>query len=298
VLATVVDLGEVARVLHSIDPVLALAAAGIVGLDRALMAFKWLLLLRVQLPEATFAASFRSYLLANFASQILPLAAGAEVLRAVSLGRTRGAIVETGASILVERLLGLVGTGLLALAGLVLALERDSGWQLVFPLAVGVVVLGAGPLLAPLALRRMDRMLHRFEPLLGRRSTSVLRRLSAAWGLYHEHRLRVAWAAVLSAFEQYLPVASMWLLARALDLHVDLAVLVITLPLVFVIERLSVGVAGLGVTEAALVYLLGLSGIPSGGALALGLAARAVHLLVVLPGAAFWLDLVRTSRRG
>jgi uncharacterized membrane protein YbhN (UPF0104 family) len=59
-----------------------------------------------------------------------------------------------------------------------------------------------------------------------------------------------------------------------------------------------VGVAGLGVTEAALVYLLGLSGIPSGGALALGLAARAVHLLVVLPGAAFWLDLVRTSRRG
>lgn len=287
----VVDLGEVYATLRSADAgPLGVALAFTLG-DRLLMAGKWFPLLRIQLPDVGLARAVRAYFAASFAALLLPASVGGDVLRAVGLGRDREAVVEVGASVALERVLGLAGSGLVALAALWVALAADIPMGFLVPWAlacVGAGVVAAVVPFSPRARRGLAAVLARFE---GRRGVDLLQRFGSAYGAYEGHPWTLVAVGVLSALEQVVPVFTFWAAAWALGLEVSFEALFVAAPLTVFAARMPISVAGIGILEGGLVYLLGLFGVPGAQALSLALVGRAVELVALLPGAFWWTEL-------
>ena len=114
--------------------------------------------------------------------------------------------------------------------------------------------------------------------------------------LYRHHVGTLVVVGALSLVEQAFPIVIMWTLVRALDLTVSLFALSVTVPLALFVGRLPIAIAGIGVLDGALVYLLGVFGVSPTDPLSLALAGRFVELVALLPGGLFWSNLV--WRRG
>jgi uncharacterized membrane protein YbhN (UPF0104 family) len=69
--------------------------------------------------------------------------------------------------------------------------------------------------------------------------------------------------------------------------------LIIATPLALFVGRLPIAIAGIGVLEGALVFILGLFGVPAVAAVSIALAGRVVEVIAALPGAFLWADLTR-----
>ena len=81
-----------------------------------LMALRWRLLLSAKGIDAPLAWLTRTYFVALFAGQFLPAAIGGDAVRAVELGRRTHDAPEAVASVLIDRLVGLVSLVVLAVA--------------------------------------------------------------------------------------------------------------------------------------------------------------------------------------
>jgi uncharacterized membrane protein YbhN (UPF0104 family) len=280
-----------AQSLRAADPAL-LALALLCGLaDRAVMIGKWYPLLRAQVPGVPPGRAARAYLAAGFASYFLPTSLGADALRSFALGRGRRAVAEVGASVLLERLLGLLGSLVLVIAALLSALRASPRLTPLLPWAAGALALALGLLLAAFSRRATAGLLARLPAASSHRAWQVLHRLAAAGERYRRSPGLVAAVAVASTAEQLFPVLVLWLLARALGLPISFPTLFVAVPLALFLGRLPITFAGLGVFEGALVGLLGLYGVTRTDALALGVAARVIEVASQLPGALFWSDL-------
>ena len=108
-LAWLVDLRAVGRVLLSASVPIYLGAVAVAFADRAVMIVKWYPLLHVQAPSATLLQATRAYFASGLASLLIPIPSSGEAIRALYLGWGSSAVPEIGASIAMERLLGLVG---------------------------------------------------------------------------------------------------------------------------------------------------------------------------------------------
>jgi uncharacterized protein (TIRG00374 family) len=287
-LAWFVDLKRMAAVLSSADIRLLGLAALIVLVDRALMIGKWYPLLKAQKLGISLARAARVYLAASFASTLLPSSVGGELLRTFALGGERHAALEVGASIVVERMLGLVASAIACTSVLLLALSQ--GFQLGF-LLPWILALGVVPAVAvSVALWPIPgRWLARYRE---RRWFQLVRRFAFACTLYRHHAGTLAVVGLLSLVEQAMPIAVFWVLTYAFELGVSPFALLVAVPLTLFIGRLPIAIAGIGVIEGALIYFLGIFGVPPADALSLALGGRFVEILGLLPGGLFWSSLV------
>lgn len=291
VLVLLVDVGEVYRALRSADPrYLALGVALMLG-DRLLMAGKWLPLLRIQHPDVTAARAVRSYFAASFAALLLPASVGGDALRAYGLGKDRGSVMEVGASVVFERVLGLAGSGIVALVALWLAFRSGLPMEFLLPWAAGCAAVGflaATIPFSPGARRWLKRLLGLFE---GRGWVEHVERFGSAYALYRGHVPTLVVVGILSVLEQLVPVLVFWAVAHALGISVPLEALLVSVPLSLFAARIPVGVAGIGILEGGMIYLLGLYGVSGAQALSLTLAGRFVEFVAVFPGVFWWREL-------
>jgi glycosyltransferase 2 family protein len=291
-LARMVDWNQLAAVVVRADVALLGLASLTVLADRAMMIGKWYPLLRVQGLDIPFTHAARVYLAASLASLFLPTSVGADLLRTLALGARRRTTLEVGASIVVERMLGLAGSVLLCAVVLVLALSQAFALAFLLPwiLGFGCALLG----MAFLMLR--PGWWRRLEPYRERRWFQLGHRFVLACMLYRHRAGTLAVVGLLSLVEQAFPILVLWILVQALDLEISLFALVVAVPLTLFVGRLPIAIAGIGVLEGALVYLLGVFGVSPTDALSLALAGRFVELVALLPGGLFWSSLV--WRRG
>lgn len=103
-----VDLAELGEVLAGTHPGFAVAALALAHVDRALQGGKWWLLLRASGAHLGVGAAIANTYVGNFAGQFLPSGVGGDFVR-VALLRTSGiALSELVASIVVERVFGVL----------------------------------------------------------------------------------------------------------------------------------------------------------------------------------------------
>lgn len=290
-LAFFVDLQEVYRILQSADLVLLGGALGVSLVDRLLMAGKWFPLLRVQLPDVEVGRAVRAYFAAGVAELFLPSHSG-DLLRSLGLGRDDGSTVEVGASIVVERLLGLTATGIVVLLVLWVALSTSIQMGILLPWAlacVGVSVLVTVLPFSSYVRRQFKRVLNRFG---GGRWIRLIERFGKAYQTYRGHSWTLLVVVFLSLVQQFMPVLMFWVGAHALHLELSLVSIFVAVPLTFFVARLPISVAGLGIVEGGLTYLLGLFGAEASQAVSLALAGRVVRLFTLLPGLFWWEELI------
>jgi len=279
-LVAFVDFDALAARFAAADPVWMVAGLGVGVAQLVLLGLRWSWLnRRLHLADGVSAGRHVAMSgLTQGASQVLPSSIGGDAVRVIALKRLGVAFAPAMLSVAVDRVAGLLGLLGLVLVSLALggvpkgAEDAATATGIAAILGAGFVLAGpwiaARPAIIALATRLgVERTLQA--------GARLLRDPLPALGLF-----------VLSILPHALNVAMAWCAARALGLHVDASFLMLAVPLALLVITLPISVAGWGVREAVLVFVLGLGGMAAHDALAISVTWGALLLalgLLALP---------------
>src|SRR5687767_13717800 len=169
-------MAQSARAIVRIDPWHLLSVLALVALDRSVMILRWILLLRARGTNVSAATAARIFLVSSFVGSFLPAGVGGDAARAYGLSRVTAAGDEALASVIVDRVLGIVSLLTMGVVGLIAwtpggGLDWRAGAAIVFVLLVCVATFWADRFLSPLSS-----------------TAGYLHRVAAAISRYREHR--------------------------------------------------------------------------------------------------------------
>ena len=283
-LASRIDLRETAAALRRLDISLAGLVLLLVAADRAIMIWRWIILLRARGTAITPVAAASIYLVSSFVGGYTALAGDAA--RAYTLSRRTAQGSEAVASVAVDRLLGLLSILVVALVGMALAgarMAENSGT--VFAVVAVLLIAGAAAMLFA------DRWIRVALPRSWHDSGPAARvlRLADALGAYRGHRPAIVAVSVLSVAVQLLRVLQAYLLGVAIGLDVPFSYYLLFMPAGLIALMMPISVAGFGAPQGLIVWLLRPRGVPEADALALSTLIVLSGIIANLPGAALCL---------
>ena len=258
-------------------------ACGLVFVDRALMAYRWLTLLSPLDPEhrPRFTVLLRVFLVSTFLGTFLPASVGGDALRAYGLSRQGVGGADALASVLMDRLLGVMSILLVAAAGSVLA----QGFVDVRILLPALTFLSAACALA-LAVVFSPRVAAALGGFIAHlpRGQQPAHRLVAAIQRYASFHGELANVLACSIAVQVLRVLQTYYLGLALGLTLSLSVYFALVPIILLIVLMPITIAGIGTAQAGFVWLFGRAGVASAEAFALSVLFLAIAVVGNLPG--------------
>lgn len=222
------------------------------------------------------------YFAGQFVSNVLPTTVGGDVLRVARLSRDNGDAPDTFASVVLERLSGWLVLPLITFIGLTI---NPGLWEFSQPalLALLVAVATLFALVAVLVLADHRRVGGRYTTAEGWRRFVGAVHLGIE-GLRH-HPLVTTWVILVGLAYQLVLCLAALMVAEALGINdMGLTPLLAFFPAVLVAQVLPIGIAGLGIREAAFVVFLTPLGVPAEQAVALGLVLYLVNVAVSLLG--------------
>jgi glycosyltransferase 2 family protein len=276
--------GEIVRATARAAPSWLLAACALVLVDRTLMAWRWVALLR---PLTTarpprLADVIRVFFVSTFVGTFLPASVGGDVVRAFSLGRHDVPAAPAIASVAMDRALGVVSILLLGLFSLALLhTEVPRGVHVILvlggagSLAVAVVIFSDR--VADLAARAIALMPHAWIRHAGQSLLDAVR-------TYRHHHGILAAVLMASVAVQVIRVLQAWCLGRALQIDAPVTLYLVTIPAILLIMLLPITVNGLGTSQAAFLWTFGAAGVARPAAFALSVLFVALGVLGNLPG--------------
>jgi uncharacterized protein (TIRG00374 family) len=251
--------------------------------DRALMAYRWVVLLyaldpaeRPPLPDI-----LRVFFTSTFVGSFLP-SVGGDAVRAYGIARLRIRGGDAVASVFMDRMLGIAALLIMALAGL--ALSRDLASNRVI---VASLTVAAGACLVTLLLifsrgaaRAASQLLTRFPAALQHAGLSVL----AAVQRYAVHHARLARVLVCSVAVQTLRILQAYYLGRGLGIEAPIGAYFAFVPLILLVMLLPVTINGFGTGQAAFVWFFARAGVAAAPAFALSVLFIGLGVIGNLPG--------------
>jgi uncharacterized protein (TIRG00374 family) len=262
-----------------------LLACALVVVDRVLMAYRWWTLLQVgrRPPVATV---MRIFFVSTFVGTFLPASVGGDAVRAYGLSKEGVGGVDAVASVLMDRLLGVISILIVGIAGAFLA-RHLIDIRALFP-AFAVLTVACVAALAVVFSPRAAAGVAGMLALLPRgRETGA--RLVAAIQRYATLHLPMANVLLCSIAVQVLRVLQTYCLGLALGLAVPLGVYFALVPIILLIVLMPVTINGIGTTQAGFIWLFGRAGVASAPAFALSVLFLGIAIIGNLPGAVLYL---------
>lgn len=272
-----------AAALADLRPIL--AAVGLVLVDRTLMAYRWMALLCNLDPgvRPPFREVLRIFFVSTFVGTFLPASVGGDAVRAYSLSRHDVPGADALASVLVDRLLGVVSILIVGTAGVLLVPSLRT-----HPAVLASLVVAAAATLAGAAFVFSGRVAALAGTLASlvpwRRARALAAALVPSVRRYAGHSGQLMAVLVASVGVQVLRILQAWLLGRALHIEAGPLVYFAFVPLILLVMLLPVTVNGIGTSQAAFVWLFGLAGVESSAAFALSVLFVALGVVGNLPG--------------
>ena len=260
-------------------------AVALVVIDRGLMAHRWILLVRagdgpVQPPLSTL---MRLFLVSTFLGTFLPTGVGGDAIRAYGLVR---ASVRTGwaaASVIMDRLLGILSLAVVASIGLAGAQQYAGGRSVRTPVVLAIllcVAIGGAVFSAPV-MALVGRLAGR---LPGERIRGLATEILHATHLSSRKRGVVAVVFAESLAVQALRVAQAYCLGVSLGIGASLAIYFALVPLILMLMLLPISINGIGTSQAAFVWLFGFAGVSAADAFLLSVLFIGLGIVGNLPG--------------
>jgi uncharacterized protein (TIRG00374 family) len=294
---------EIGALILQIDPFYIVPIIALFMLDRALMAYRWCLLLRGRGIQIPFLHGMMVYCASAIWGLFLPTTVGSDAVRAYTTSRAGFGGRVIVASIIVERVIGFLSS--LILVVLSLGLLTQLGY-LKERVMVSAWLLGCGTLLAVLCLvvaslnQSVSNLLHDtvLYGLRSRRFAQKLRDFHETYRSFAADRWSLALPFVLTLAAQVLIIADTWLIARGMKIEVGALYLGAALPLALLIARLPISIDGIGVYEGVFVVLMSLAGLSAAQAMAISVATRILATTAYIPWWAAHVLSMRSLRRG
>jgi uncharacterized protein (TIRG00374 family) len=278
---------------------IALAVVMVVA-DRTLMAYRWIVLLcpieRSMRPPL--AAIVRIFFLSTFAGTFLPASIGGDVVRAFALSQLRVPPGQAVASVLMDRLLGVVSILVMGGVGLMLAQTGDvtATRAIELPLLVAAVlsIAAASVVFSERAASIAELVALRlpFESI--RRLATDLTRATRAYGKHHRELANVLAGSVAV---QVLRIVQAYCLGRSLMIDLPLVAYFTFIPLILLVMLLPVSINGIGPSQVAFVWFFGRVGTPDAQAFALSVLFVALGIVGNLPGGLLYAFGPRSARQ-
>lgn len=284
---------EALDALRRVSPAWLAGATLLVIADRALMAYRWVALLDTSI-RPPFPRMLRIFFESSFVGAFLP-SVGGDVARAWALSRDGVSGSQSVASVLMDRLLGVISILVSGAVGLVLAptlLDRSA-------LVVATALLSAACVVALLLVfsRTADRVakswLRWIRPA---RLAGVLHRLLDALQGYRGQSRTLVIVLVASISVQVLRVAQAWMLGRGLSIDAPFEIYLAYIPIILLVMMLPITVSGIGTGNLAFVFLFAQAGVSAADAFALSVLFLLLGVVGTLPGGVLYV-LPRSVRR-
>jgi uncharacterized protein (TIRG00374 family) len=215
---------------------------------------------------------------------------GGDAVRIIEHARRRPDVRATAAgAVVMERIMGSVGTLVLVAIALALAAGRYEGVRLLviveLALLAAMIVLGL-----LLFSKRLGRHLEERLFPLGRRLRieGVMQSLYRAMHEYRNAPRVLLEVLAVTLVAQFARVIAIWLCGEAVGIDVSPYVYIILGPLLFLVQMIPFTLNGIGVREAFFVGFLGRFDVPQEAAFAAGFLYFAVSIVTSLPGAFLW----------
>lgn len=257
----------------------------LVLVDRALMAYRWIVLLctvdRAQRPPL--GALMRIFFVSTFVGTFLPASVGADAVRAFSLTRQKVGGGDAVASVFMDRILGVASLLAMALFGLLLV----RGAAATTPILVALAAAGALCVATMLLIfsRRTARLVARYVEIVPSvRVKDVGHRVLESVQKYSAYPRELVVVLVASVAVQFLRLVQAYYLGRGLGITAPLTVYLVYIPLILLVMLLPVTFNGIGTSQAAFVWSFAQAGVDAAAAFALSVLFVALGIVGNLPG--------------
>lgn len=282
------DWQRTVALISGAHPLLLAAVVMIQSADRVLMALKWHQLLRLLDDRLGHWGAVRVYYECTFIGFALPLGGlGPDIVRFVRL-RSRGISSHvTLASMITERLIGVIATLILLVAGFaVLAWLAPQAALRRFALVSALAAAIGGAVAVTLVfVPAVSRGLFKLPKLRAILRSARFSKYVEAVRVYSVRRRTLAINLGLSIVEQTTPVFTLWAASHAIGAPLPWIVCLAVAPVAVIIQRLPLTYAGLGLREASAAAVLVALGYDYSAALLLLLTQFVMFLITLLPGA-------------
>lgn len=283
ILVSRLDLRGTFDAMARLDASNALLVLGLLAIDRAVMIWRWVILLRATGTPVGLKSAIWIYLVSSFLGSFLPAGVGGDAARAYTLARRTAQAGPAVASVAIDRVLGLLSIVAIAVIGLLIAGPHHlADMQLPLLVVCAVTLIGLG------ALLWADRWA-RPIPNFGR--------LADALGAYRGHRSALMAVFLLSIAIQVLRIAQAWLLGTGIGIDVPLSYYLLFMPVGLVALMLPISLNGFGLPQGIIVWLLQPVGVPAADAFALSTLIVLTGILANVPGAWLYLRARRSPPR-
>ena len=274
------------------------AAIALVLLDRTLMAFRWIDLLSALTPDSRppFPSVLRIFFVSSFVSNFVPSVA-ADMYRAYALSRRDVHLAESTASVLMDRVLGVLSMVIVGAAALPFANDLAIQRGLMVSLACAFLACAMSGLIvfsdraATALLRWMEVVpvaaVHRAAAAL----TEAVRR-------YSRHHAELGRVLAMSIAVQAIRVVQAWCLGRGVGIDLPLLTYFAVVPVILLIMQIPITINGLGTTQVAFVTLLGASGVSAPQSTALSILFLVLGIIGSLPGGVMYAFADHAERSG
>jgi uncharacterized protein (TIRG00374 family) len=297
-LVNFLDLHATWDAFDDLDPVAIVLTVVLFLLDRFGMAYKWNILLRARGYLLSHWAAFRIYLASGFVGYVIPASVGSDVFRAARLSVAGRSGSSVSATIVLERVLGLLAILTLSSVGLVLVVLQGRGDLLPLLGAVlGALCVGAVLTAMSMSVRLYQKLRRATERFSGNRIVKILHTLHDEYVALSQGVRPLLTFFSLSIANQLIQVLMFVPVLVSLDVELNPLALLAVLPLSKGFIQFMPIPGGIGVAEGTQVVALSLAGVAPAEGLAVALVLRAIDLTMLLPaGIAYAADAWRLRR--
>ena len=237
-----------------------------------LCAYRWQLLARLLKVHARLSDFIAFTFIGMFTNLFVPGLLAGDAARAIYLGRPRNRMGEAVATVVADRIVGLVGLFWLAAGSAIFLNYAPLPGSVITP----TILVGALAMLGYLA----SPILARLIPLMPR----PIRRAGGFVAPYLHHPGRLLIPIALSIALQIVLAVGQYLLAVGLGMSTPLSLFLLCVPIANVVASLPLTLNGLGIRESAYLVLFGMAGMGKDDAIALGLLWFAAMVIAGLTG--------------
>jgi len=276
---------EVWRALTETRPGPILIAVLLVLADRTLMAYRWLVLLRPFSGPGgpRFGAVMRIFFVSTFVGTFLPASVGGDAVRAYALAREGVDAPASVASVLMDRMLGVLSLLIMAAVGLIFARQMARDPLVLTALAITALVCAVTA--AVVFSRRADSAAQKAAGLLPwDRGRALVARLLSAIQVYSTRHGDLVNVLIGSIGVQVLRIVQAYFLGLALGIAQPFTTYVAFIPLILLVMLLPVTINGLGTSQLAFVWAFAQAGVPGAQSFPLSVLFVALGVVGNLPG--------------
>ncbi len=275
---------DVVRAAAGADGRWLLAGVALVLLDRSLMALRWIELLCALTPGSRppLGAVLRIFFVSSFVSNFVPSVA-ADMYRAYALARRDVHLAESTASVLMDRILGVLSMVIVGACALPFARAVGIERGLIIALAIAFVSCSAAGAIV-FSERAADALLRTLAAIPVTAVHRMTAALTAAVRRYSRHHSELARVLAMSIAVQAIRVVQAWCLGRGIGIELPLLTYFAVVPVILLIMQVPITINGLGTTQVAFVTLLGAAGAGAAEAAALSILFLVLGVIGSLPG--------------